>query len=230
MRSDTSLPRITKLISSELDAKLHALAHSRTYGDGQIIHSRGDIKPGLSIVRKGAAHVGTFGKDGSFVSITVLGVGQTFGELTLFAALPRTQDITAVGATKIDQIPGPKFLALYEKEPTLSHALMMIALMRSHALVESLTDGRRMNISIRLAKTLLDLCQGDRGSAHITIRQTDLAATLGVSRYTVNKTLKTLGKTGFIALGYGEIKIPDLDGFRNWTETRSATETLFPLK
>lgn len=222
-------PTITHLISPKLNAKLRKIATSKTYSDGQIIHNRGDIKPGLSIVRKGAAHVGTFGKDGSFISITVLGIGQTFGEVTLFASLPRTQDITAVGQTEIDQIPGPLFFDIYEKEPSLAHALMMIALLRSHALLEDVTNGRRMSVPILLAKIILDQSIIEGTSGTVTTRQSDLAATLGVSRYTVSKALKKLADQGLITLGYGQLEIPDIKTLQIWAEQRSAVETLSRL-
>ena len=98
-------------------ARAGAIVH---YQDGQLIHNRGDEKPGISIVVSGAVQVGVYGADGTFVMTSNLGPGQTFGEFTLFADLPRTHDITAAGDTYINQISARAFERLYESTPEIS--------------------------------------------------------------------------------------------------------------
>ena len=68
------------------------------YGEGELIHNRGDDKPGLSIVHRGHVRVGIYGYAGTFILSALLGPGQTFGEFTLLAGLPRTHDAVAASS------------------------------------------------------------------------------------------------------------------------------------
>jgi CRP/FNR family cyclic AMP-dependent transcriptional regulator len=108
-------PRLQEFISPELDRALSREANSTRYSEGQLVHSRGESAPGLSIVRKGAVRVGNVGVDGSYLTTSILGVGQCFGEFTLFASLPRTHDATAVGDTVVDQVSGIHFMRLFDQ-------------------------------------------------------------------------------------------------------------------
>lgn len=193
------------------------------YQDGQLIHNRGDHKPGISIVASGAVQVGIFGADGTFIITSNLGLGQTFGEFTLFAGLPRTHDITAAGETEINQISAPAFERLYDREPEISRALLNTALVRSHRLLEMMDAMRRLPMRERTAKVLFTLLQTAGGAQSFEYRQSDLAFALGVSRTSLSTALKQLARLGLIETGYGRINIPDPERMRDWvTENCSA--------
>lgn len=181
-----------------------------------MIHSRGDAAPGLSIVRAGAVKVGNVGQDGSYLTTSVLGVGQCFGEFTLLAGLPRTHDATAVGATVVDQVPGKSFMRLYEAEVELSRALLTIALRRTHGLLEFVDDMRRLALPVRIAKFLLH----NSTAAEFVVRQEEIAFTFGVSRVSMGKVLKELELEGLIKRGYGRIQILDRSLLANWVTDR----------
>lgn len=187
-----------------------------SYADGQLIHNRGDAKPGMSIVVSGSVHVGIYGADGSFVMTTQMGIGQTFGEFTLFADLPRTHDVTAFGHTEINQISAPAFNRLYEAEPTISRALLTTTLIRTHQLLEMMDAIRRLPMRERTAKVLFTLMRAAGGSNTFECRQSDLAFTLGVSRMSLSTALRQLAEIGLVKLGYGQIHLTDADRMRAW--------------
>lgn len=189
------------------------------YQDGQLIHNRGDQKPGVSIVVSGAVQVGIFGADGRFIITSNLGVGQTFGEFTLFANLPRTHDITAAGPTQINQISAPAFLRLYNEQSEISRALLNTSLVRSHRLLEMMDAMRRLPMRERTAKVLFTLLQTAGGAQSFEYRQSDLAFALGVSRTSLSKALRDLNALGLIETGYGQIKIPDPEVLQDWVTT-----------
>lgn len=95
--STAFFPQLSERQQNKL-VEVAALVH---YTDKQMIHCRGDQKPGLSIVKSGTVQVGVSGADGTFVLTTILGPGECFGEFTLFTELPRTHDIFAAGDTYI---------------------------------------------------------------------------------------------------------------------------------
>jgi CRP/FNR family cyclic AMP-dependent transcriptional regulator len=209
-------PTLQSLISPDLDAALTRAAKTAQYSDGQMIHARGDAAPGLSIVRAGAVQVGNVGRDGSYLTTSVLGVGQCFGEFTLLAGLPRTHDATAVGETVVDQVPGKRFMRLYEEQVELSRALLTIALRRTHGLLEFVDDMRRLALPVRVAKFLLH----HSTAAEFAVRQEEIAFTFGVSRVSMGKVLKQLELAGLIKRGYGRIKILNRALLATWVEDR----------
>ena len=203
-------------LSPEMADRVRFEATISKFGDGQIIQSRGDTRAGLSIIKSGAGQMGVFGEDGTFVMMSVLGPGQTFGEVTLFTDIPRTQDFVAIGPTEIYQLSASRFRALCNDEPGLLETLLSITLARSHFLLDVLDSMRRLGLRERVAKTLysMDLTAGLNG--HIQCRQADLADMIGVSRVSLSKALKDLSDRGLITLGYGSIAFPDPDRFRDW--------------
>lgn len=197
-------------------------AISMRYSDGGLIHNRGDEKPGLSIVRSGMVRVGMIKTDGTFVITSLLGPGQSFGEFTLFAGLPRTHDIIAQGETEIWQLPGERFSRLCETRPELMEGLLKIALVRSHVLLEMIESMRSLPVLERVAKVLLILVTTAGRKSNFYTRQSDLAVTLGLSRTTLSKALSQLEAQGLVTRGYGQISLPDRDRLISWITARDA--------
>lgn len=211
-----------ELLPEELRGEVTGVAHISKYSDGQLIHSRGEVKPGLSIIRSGAASVGVYGADGKFVMVTELGPGESFGEFTIFTGLPRTHDIAAVGSTEVYEIPIKKFQLLYEKEPEISKALLKATLWRTHVLLEMVDAMRRLPVIEQTAKLLLSMQQA-ANSTSVQCKQSDLAFSLGISRVSIGKALKELAELGLIQLGYGHITIPDPSELEHWVNLQSNT-------
>jgi CRP-like cAMP-binding protein len=209
-----------KMVSPNALSTIEAASILMKYSDGALIHNRGDEKPGLSIVRSGLVRVGMIREDGTFVITSLLGAGQSFGEFTLFADLPRTHDIVAQGETEVWQLPGARFSRLCETQPELMEALLKTALVRSHVLLEMIEAMRSLPVLERVAKILVILVTTTGESSHFYTRQSDLAVTLGLSRTTLSKALTQLEADGLVARGYGQISLPDRDRLIAWIRTR----------
>lgn len=210
------------LLSEPAVAKLRAVGNRRTLSEGQFLHSRGDEKPGISIIEDGAAQAGIYGADGSFILTSYIGAGHTFGEFTVFTDLPRTHDISAVGDTTILEVPAARFLSLCEDEPVYLRALLQTTLMRSHLLLEMLHAIRSLPLMQRTAQFLLILAPGGPAAPTLRFRQSDLASTLGVSRASMNQALADLQSEQLIERGYGQVKIRDRARLSQWLSARAA--------
>ena len=210
-----------ELISASSAEKIIKAGTLIKYVDGQMIHSRGDTKPGISIVKTGMAYVGAYGRNGSYVMTSILGPGQTFGEFTLFANLPRTHDVTAVGETEIYQISGPRFNRLYSQEPDISKALLSRSLIRTHLLLGMMNAMRRLPVRERSAKVLLIMLQSTGNDKSFKCRQSDLAFALGISRMSMNRALSQLSELNLIETGYGEIRIANSERLEKWVKKQA---------
>lgn len=210
-------PLLDDLLPKKISNQLEALANRSRFDDGQLIQTRGDTKTGLSIVRQGLARVGNLGVDGSYLNTSILTTGQTFGEFTLFAGLPRTHEVIAIGPTVVDEISGVKFMALFNSEPRLSKALLTISLVRFHSLLEFLDDLRRLPLEVHVGKVIYAAADD---TLVLKVRQEELAFTFGVSRVSMGKVLKSLASSGLVRLGYGKIHIVSREAFKDWLTQR----------
>ncbi len=196
------------------------------YTDGQLIHERGDAKPGLSIVRSGAVRMGNVGRDGSYMATVLLGPGQTFGEFTLFADLPRTHDAEAVGDTVVDQVSRRRFERVMDDHPELRRRLLSSLASRLHQALEFIDDVRRLPLNVRVAKMLAVMGRTEQEPVKLIVKQSQLAETMGVSRVSMGKVLEELETQSLIKRGYGSIDIPDRQRLRDWIADRAQISPL----
>jgi CRP/FNR family transcriptional regulator, cyclic AMP receptor protein len=219
-------PSLIDLLPQALWAKLVEIGRYEDYADGQRVHARGDDKPGISVVVHGRVVAGVQGADGTFLTTSVMGEGQCFGEFTLFAGLPRTHDISAVGETRILQIKGKPFMALFDAEPLLARSLLTVSLYRTHGLLEFLDDLRRLPLPVHLGKFLLSMAEFAQQKNEIRCNHESLAFTFGVSRVSIGKALKKLDALGLIVLGYGKVGVPDESRLREWVDVHCPVAAL----
>ena len=208
-------------LSDDQVARLKASGHHRKLSDGQFIHSRGDTDLGISIVESGAVQAGIYGTDGEFILTSFLGPGHSFGEFSVFTDIPLSHDISAVGPTTVIRIASEKFLELGNAEPDYFSALMRATLMRSHVLLEMLHAIRILPLVPRVAKFLLILVPPPPAKAKVRFRQTDLAATIGLSRASMNRALTQLEAFGLIERRYGAIEVLSIDALLDWLRHES---------
>ena len=204
------------LLSDHVREEVAASGNVLSYQDGQLVQSRGDQKPGISIVVSGAVQTGIFGADGTFIMTSTLGTGQTFGEFTLFTDLPRTHDIVASGPTQINQVSAAAFERLIEQHPEILRTLLSTTLVRAHRLLEMLDTIRRLPIRERTAKILLSMLRSASGVQSFNYRQSELAHALGISRTSLSTALRQLKSLGLIEIGYGQIHVPNAGRLHDW--------------
>ncbi len=217
---DFGTPGLIEALPPPLRDALQAAGVPVSYGDGQQIHARGDLKPGLSIVRAGAVRFGNVGRDGSYMATALLGPGQTFGEFTLFADLPRTHNADAVGDTVVNQVSRARFERVMDGHPELRRQLLASLASRLHQALEFIDDMRRLPLTVRVAKTFGVMARHATGPVRIRVKQTALAETFGVSRVSMGKVLQELEAARLIRRGYGAIELPDPRALHDWIDAR----------
>jgi CRP/FNR family transcriptional regulator, cyclic AMP receptor protein len=214
------------LLDPAVMGKILAAGSVRSYSDGQVIQQRGDTQPGLSMITTGQVAAGNVGLDGSLLATALLRPGETFGEFTLFAGLPRTQTLWSQGQTDICHVTATRFMKLFDADPSIARAMIALTLQRSYELMEFMDAQRRLSLAARVARLLLISVDAETGSEAIECRHEDLAFMLGVSRVATGKALGRLEKDGFVVRRYGYIEIPDVQAMRSML---AAEDPLFPI-
>ncbi len=194
-------------------AQLTQLATLRRYGDGDLIHAKGDAPDGLYGVRSGQVRISNVGSDGQEILVAVFQPGGWWGEISMFDGLPRTHDALAVGDTEIVLLPQQRFQALLQQKPDLYPHFVKMLCRKLRLAFSHIDDLAFLPLPERVAKQLLtladihgeDVANGRRIRLHLP--QEDLGRMLGASRQTVSKILKRFEAQGWIAVAYGQITI-----------------------
>ncbi len=214
------------LLPSSVMDRLLAAGSKRRYSDGQVVQERGDNHTGLAIVTAGQLVVGNIGLDGSFLVSALLRPGETFGEYTLFAGLPRTHTVWSQETAEITFIQATPFSKLFDEEPAIARALLTLTLLRNYEMMEFIDTQRRLSLRARIARLLLATVDAETGGATVECRHEDLAFMLGVSRVATGKALKRMKEEELVNLRYGRIDIPNV---RRLKEMVDAEDQFFPI-
>jgi CRP-like cAMP-binding protein len=216
------IPGILGLLTDDLRTALKEAEVLVRYRDGELIQSRGDTTPGLRIVRTGAVRAGNIGADGKYLELGVFGPGQTFGEMTVFAGLPRTFNVYASGPTTIGHIDEVRMGRLLRDHPELARVFLRTLATQLHAALEFVEDLRRLPVAVHVAKLIATMVKTGKGAAVLEVTQTSLAETLGVTRIPVARALERLEKEGLLRHTYGRIEVPNEAALQAWVEEHLA--------
>ena len=222
---DFGTPSLRSLLPGAVYDALIAAGRSMTHRDGSLIHARGDVRPGVTVIVAGAVRVGNPGADGSFVTTSVLGAGHCIGEMTLFTGLARTHEAVAVGDTVVAQLSAADYRREADRAPALDQAIAAMMAHRLHMQLEFADDLRRLPLIVLVAKLLHGVAVRDEQGV-VEASHDEIAAMLGASRVAVGNALTTLEQAGLIARGYRRVAISDPAAVRRWVAERSMLSPL----
>lgn len=184
-------------------------AVARQFSDGQLIHQRGDAANGCWIIAAGQVKLGQFAPSGRFIALTVLGPGESHGEVALLRRAPRIVDAVALGSTRLLWIEAAHFERVLVQHPATMRRLLGLLGDQMHATVERLFAARGQRAEQRLAGQLAAMCRNLPPPVRIPMTQQDLADLNGVSRVTIGSLLTRFADSGVLRQVYGGIEIDD---------------------
>ncbi|MXP11034.1 Crp/Fnr family transcriptional regulator [Pseudoblastomonas halimionae] len=202
-------PMLFASLDPALRAELVAGSRQRVFADEQIIQQRGDPGDSFWLIEEGAVRIGQFLPDGDFRAVALLGGGDSYGELAVFAGKPRIVDAIARGESRLRLITAGAFLEALARYPASNRALLGALSAQLQDALSLLSGLRRGTNPQRLAGLLATLAGDGVGGATVTITQQELADLLGVTRATANAALGELERRKLVERGYGTIEVPE---------------------
>jgi CRP-like cAMP-binding protein len=206
---------------SELRA-LGEHAFVRKLARGQVLFNEGEPSDHLFLVRSGRLRVFVASARGDELVLSVVGPGETLGELSILDRHPRSATVDALETVELIALPGTEARALLEsnREALLAVALALAAGMRR--LSGTAADLVFLDLPRRLAKLLLaeahTLADGTIES-RLAMSQTGVAARLGATRQTLNRAMSTLAQRGWITLDGTTVRIDNIDALNRFAES-----------
>jgi CRP-like cAMP-binding protein len=210
-------PSILRGISAELLELIVANSTVRSYDRGEIVFAAGDEERGLYGVEKGSVALTVDSLEGHRLVLTIQEPGSWFGLISAIDRKPKMHDAYASEPSLIRRLPAATFDAITGADADYMRQFAVMLAAQTRLSVEGMLDASTLTPAARLAKRLLNLAELfaiGAGEMALDISQDDLAALLGISRQTVNRTLREWEERGWIVLHYKQLRIRQPDCLR----------------
>ena len=178
--------------------------HKRTFPAKFTIINAGDHSSELYYLIKGSVSVLIEDDDGHEIILAYLNEGDFFGEIGMFDEKhERSAWVRARTPCEVAQISYEKLKNLSPQLPEVLYALLSQMALRLRNTSRKVGDLAFMDVSGRVARTLLDLCKQPDAMTHpdgmqIHITRQELGRIAGCSREMVGRVLKNLEEENLI--------------------------------
>jgi CRP-like cAMP-binding protein len=196
----------------------------RSVAKGSTIFEKGDDGVGLIGVVSGSVKISVTSTDGRDIVLNIIRPGEVFGEIALLDGRARTANATAMSDCELIVIERREFIPFLRSEPDVTLKLMEILCSRLRKTSEQVQDVTFLNLSTRLAKTLLRLTASDgpsRPARKVVITQREISQIVGRSRESTNKQLRAWAKRGWVRLERGSVTVTKADKLVELAATNS---------
>lgn len=179
--------------------------HRRKYPAKSTIIYAGDEGDTLSYIVKGSVTVLIEDDDGREMIVAYLNEGDFFGEMGLFKQPDRSAWIRAKTECEVGEINYSKFQELSREHPEFLFAIGVQMAKRLRDTTRKVGDLAFLDVTGRVARTLLDLCKEPDAMTHpdgmqIKITRQEIGRIVGCSREMVGRVLKTLEDQGLVSV------------------------------
>jgi CRP-like cAMP-binding protein len=195
-------------------------ARRRSYRRGEVLFHQADPGDTLLVLESGRVKVFTYAASGDETVLSILGPGESFGELALIDGEPRSATVQALEPVQTVSVGRAAFLAVIREQPKAAERLLGALATKIRYLSDVVSDLAFLDLEGRLAKRLLELAaeHGRQDGIEVVIElpltQEDLAAMVGATRASVNKLLGWYEDRGLIARRGRRISVIDPDRLR----------------
>lgn len=200
------VPIFSSLTREEMLEVAH-ITSAATFDKGEMIYVSGDPGGKLYVLHTGAVKISRINAAGKEQVIRVAGPGDFMGELSLFSAIPLTDNAEALEPTTMCVIEGARLKKLMAKYTSIAFKVLeelSRRLEKAENLIESISLS---SVEQRLAQALLSLSEG-RSEVVLGMKKGDFASQLGMSQETLSRKLSAFQDQGFIRLkGHKRIAI-----------------------
>jgi CRP/FNR family cyclic AMP-dependent transcriptional regulator len=180
--------------------------HRRHYPAKSVIIYAGDKPDVLYYIIDGSVTVLIEDEDGHEIVLAYLNKGDFFGEMGLFSDDPnRSAWVRTRTSCEVAEISYNKFRQLYNEHPDIMFAMASQMASRLRNTSRKVSDLAFMDVTGRVARTLLDLCKQPDAMTHpdgmqIRITRQEIGRIVGCSREMVGRVLKSMEEQELISV------------------------------
>ena len=199
--------------------RLAAASTFRRFRAGQQVFFQGDVADAMYVVASGRLKVAVSSVRGDELVLAVLTVGDAVGELGALDGMKRSAGVEALADAELLRIDAAVVNRLLRTYPRFAEALTLSLCRLVRHLTGSSADLAFVDAPGRLARLLLELADSTgRAVVDLGLTQAGVASRIGTSRQTVNETLHTFQRRGWVQLRGREVLILEPDALRRYAE------------
>ncbi len=181
----------------------------RDYRPKAVVLKQGEVSNSLYLILDGSVSVMVEDESepGHMLVVAYLNPGDFVGEMGLFDDEPQTRSAMVVAKTQCEvaEISYERFHHIRDQYPNILYAVSRQLGSRLRQTTRKLSDLAFVDVSGRIAHTLLDLCKEPDAMTHpdgmqIKITRQELGKIVGCSREMAGRVLKTLQEDGLVAV------------------------------
>ncbi len=182
-----------------------SVAHKRRYPRGSTIIFAGEESDSIFYITKGSVTVIIEDENGREIIVAYLNEGDFFGEMAMFGEGKRTAWIKAKTECEVAELGYPKFVELSQRDTGMLFELATQLADRLGKTTKKVGDLAFLDVTGRVARTLLDLCKEPDAMTHpdgmqIKVTRQEIGRIVGCSREMVGRVLKTLEDQGLVSV------------------------------
>lgn len=198
-----------------------AIVEEPVFRKGQSIFSEGDEGIGFYVVASGRVKVFKLSPEGKEQILHILGPGEPFGEVPVFAGQHFPASAEALEESRLFFFPRASFVRLIRKNPGLALNMLAVLSRRLRVFASLIEDLSLKEVPGRLAAYLLYLSNKDRGATdlELTITKGQLASLLGTIPETLSRILGKMSAQGLIETDGRKITLLDPEGLATLAES-----------
>ena len=197
---------------------LARVATRRSFAAGEIMFLRGESGDGMFAIAEGSVRVFVDGAAGGDVVIATRGAGDVLGEMALLDGRTRSASARAIERVSTLYVSRPAFEQWLAEHPAASRAMLQVLAERLRDATDQVAELALLSVEARVARRLLRVFEtagpAPSPQASMRINQGELAASIGVTRESVNKHLARMKHAGVIETAAGIVTLVDPDAVR----------------
>jgi len=205
------IPLFPQLDDGELE-RIGRAAREKSYPKGSVILFEDDPGDALYVVLSGQVKVVLIGEDGREVILSMLKMGDFFGEMSLIDDQPRSAHVIAVEDSGLLVLRRDDFRACLEESPRIALGLLQALSRRLRRADDKIGGLVLLDVNGRVARLLLELAdEHDGQNIPRKVTHHTIAQMIGSSRETVSRTIRDLADKGLIRVSRKDIAILQRD-------------------
>jgi CRP/FNR family transcriptional regulator, cyclic AMP receptor protein len=225
-----SMVDILEPLSREEIKELSRRIPDTHYQRGQILYTPKERSEALFMLKKGRVRIYRIGHDGREFTLTVVGAGTVFGEMSLTAQRLESAYAEAMEPVVVCKMRRLDLERLVLDKPQVGLKVMSVLSERLFLAEDRMEDIALKEVPARLANFILQLIEsegvvtseGYKIPSRYTHRQ--LATMIGSKRETVTKAFTLLQRAGVVQLRRRRIHVGDIEALK-----KVASEGLHPI-
>lgn len=203
-------------------AALARHAFVRKLARGQILFTEGEPSEHLFLVRSGRLRVFVASARGEELVLSVVGPGESLGELSVLDRQPRSATVDALEPAELIALAGEDARQLLDTNHQALHAVAVALAAGMRRLSGTAADLVFLDLPRRLAKLLLAEAETRADGtvvSQLAMSQTGVAARLGVTRQSLNRALATLVNRGWITLEGTAVRLDNATALERFADS-----------